>query len=169
MISQFIKGPVYIFIDIENTFYAQRTLGWKISYEKLMGYLKRECGENVKCFTYSGLDEDNTKQKKFLDMLDIVGYITRTKSVKKIKTKDGNIKWKSSLDIEMALEMTELVDKFNTAILFSGDSDFAIVLDKLKSKDKRVLVISTRGRIAKELLERAKFIDLRKLKNEISQ
>jgi len=65
--------------------------------------------------------------------------------------------------------MTELVDKFNTAILFSGDSDFAIVLDKLKSKDKRVPVISTRGRIAKELLERAKFIDLRKLKNEISQ
>jgi uncharacterized LabA/DUF88 family protein len=69
----------------------------------------------------------------------------------------------------MALEMIELVEKFNTAILFSGDSDFAIVLDKLKSRAKRVIVISTRGRIAKELLERAKFIDLRKLKNEISQ
>ena len=51
----------------------------------------------------------------------------------------------------------------------SGDSDFAIVLDKLKYKNKRVLVVSTRGRVAKELLERAKFIDLRKLKNEISQ
>lgn len=169
MISQYIKLPVYVFIDVENTFYAQRTLSWKISYEKLMNYLKRECGENVKCFAYSGIDEANTKQKKFLDMLDIVGYITRTKSVKKIKTKDGNIKWKSSLDIEMALEMTELADKFNTAILFSGDSDFAIVLDKLKSKRKRVLIVSTRGRVAKELLERAKFVDLRKLKNEISQ
>jgi len=107
MISQYIKAPVYVFVDVENTFYAQRTLGWKISYEKLIDYLKRECGENVKCFAYSGVDESNTKQKKFLDMLDIVGYITRTKSVKKIKTKDGNIKWKSSLDIEMALEMIE--------------------------------------------------------------
>jgi len=29
--------------------------------------------------------------------------------------------------------------------------------------------MSTRGRVAKELLERAKFIDLRKLKKEISQ
>ncbi len=169
MISKFIKTAVYIFIDIENTFYAQRTLGWKISYEKLMNYLKRECGENVKCFAYSGVDEDNTKQKKFLDMLDIVGYVIRTKSVKKIKTKDGNVKWKSNLDIEMALEMMELAEKFNTAILFSGDSDFAIVLDKLKSRNKRVLVVSTRGRVAKELLERAKFIDLRKLKKEISQ
>ena len=168
MISKFIKTPVYIFIDVENTFYAQRTLGWKISYEKLINYLKKECGD-VKCFVYGGVDETNTKQKKFLDMLDIIGYITRVKSVKKIQIKDGNIKWKSNLDIEMALEMVELADKFDTAILFSGDSDFAIVLDKLKSKGKRVLVVSTRGRVAKELLERAKFIDLRKLKNEISQ
>lgn len=29
--------------------------------------------------------------------------------------------------------------------------------------------MSTRGRISKELLERAKYIDLHKLKNEISQ
>ena len=71
MISQFVKLPVYVFVDVENTFYAQRTFGWKISYEKLMNYLKRECGDNVKCFAYSGADEDNTKQKKFLDMLDI--------------------------------------------------------------------------------------------------
>src|SRR3990167_6181802 len=106
MISKFVKAPVYIFIDVENTFYAQRTLGWKISYEKLINYLKKECGD-VKCFVYGGVDETNTKQK--------------------------------------------------------------IVLDKLKSKGKRVLVVSTRGRVAKELLERAKFIDLRKLKNEISQ
>lgn len=102
-------------------------------------------------------------------MLDIVGYIGRIKEVKKIKSGDGTMKWKGNLDIEIALEMIELADKFATAILFSGDSDFAIVLDKLKLKHKRVIVVSTRGRIAKELLERAKFIDLRKLKNEISQ
>lgn len=87
-------------------------MGWKVSYEKLIKFLKRECGEDIKCFAYGGVDETNTKQKKFLDMLDIIGYITRVKSVKKIQTKDGNIK---------------------------------------------------------ELLERAKFIDLRKIKNEISQ
>ena len=91
MISKFVKTPVYIFIDVENTFYAQRTLGWRISYEKLISYLKRECGD-IKCFAYGGVDKANTKQKKFLDMLDIMGYITRVKSVKKIQTKNGNIK-----------------------------------------------------------------------------
>lgn len=77
MISKFIKGKVYVFVDAENLFYAQRTLGWKISYEKLMSYFKKECGDSVKCFIYKGIDEHNTKQKKFLDMLDINGYILR--------------------------------------------------------------------------------------------
>lgn len=168
MIHKFIKGKVYVFIDVENVFYSQRNLGWRISYEKLMRYFKKEC-EEVKCFAYSGLDENNTKQKKFLDMLEINGYVVRTKIVKKINLGRDKYKWKSNLDVELALEMVELADKYDTAILMSGDSDFATPLDKIKQKGKRVITMSTRGRVAKELLERAKYIDVRKLKKEISQ
>jgi len=168
MLSQFIKGKVYVFIDAENMFYSQRTLSWNISYSKLMQYFKKECGEIIRCFVYTGADENNTAQKKFLDMLDVNGYILRTKVVKIIKERNGQSKWKSNLDIELALEMVELKDKFNTAILMSGDSDFAVVLDKLKDAKKNVIVISTRGHIAKELLERAKYIDLRKIRKEIA-
>jgi len=168
MISEFIKGKVYVFVDVENVFYSQRNLGWKISYEKLMKYFKKEC-EEVKCFAYSGLDENNTKQKKFLDMLEITGYVVRTKIVKKINLGRDKYKWKSNLDVELALEMVELADKYDTAVLMSGDSDFVTPLDKIKQKGKRVIVMSTRGRVAKELLERAKYIDIRKLKKELSQ
>ena len=86
MIGQFIKGRVYVFIDAENVFYSQRTLGWKISYQKLIEYLKKECGEGIKCFIYKGVDEFNSGQKKFLDMLEINGYIVRTKAIKESKT-----------------------------------------------------------------------------------
>ena len=48
MLNKFIKGKVYVFIDVENIFYSQRNLGWKISYEKLMKYFKKECGERAK-------------------------------------------------------------------------------------------------------------------------
>ncbi len=168
MIHKFIKGKVYVFIDVENIFYSQRNLGWKISYEKLMKYFKKEC-QKVKCFAYSGLDENNTKQKKFLDMLEINGYVVRRKVVKKINLGHNKYKWKSNLDVELALEMVELIDKYDTAILMSGDSDFVTPLDKIKQKGKRVIVMSTRGRVAKELLERAKYIDIRKLKKELSQ
>jgi len=45
----------------------------------------------VKVFAYSGKDENNTGQKKFLDMLDINGYVVRTKVVKKIKSGAGGV------------------------------------------------------------------------------
>ena len=169
MINKFIKGRVYVFIDAENLFYAQRTLGWRISYEKLMNYFKKECGKETKGFIYSGRDEYNTKQQKFFDMLEINGYIVRTKTVKKIKNHGGGYKWKNNLDIELAFEMDDTKDKYDTAVLISGDSDFATPIDRIKKAGKQIIVISTRGHISRELLERAKFIDLRKLKVEISQ
>ena len=169
MISQFITGKTYIFIDAENLLYAQESLGWKISYQKLMAYFIRECGNGVKCFVYKGIDENNTRQKKFLDMLDINRFIVRTKVVKVIRKKSGASQWNGNLDIELALEMVELKDQYDTAILISGDSDFAVVLDKLKQYGKRVLVMSTRGRVARELLERAKYINVSKLKRDIAQ
>ncbi|MBI2052940.1 MAG: NYN domain-containing protein [Candidatus Ryanbacteria bacterium] len=169
MLRQFINGRVYIFIDAENVFYAQRTLGWRISYEKLMDYFKRECGKDIKCFVYKGVDEFNEKQKKFLDMLDICGYIVRTKAVKRIKDRGGNERWKSNLDIELAFEMVDTKKKYDTAILVSGDSDFTIPIDRIKKAGKRIIVMSTRGHISKELLERAKYVDLRKIKDEVSQ
>ncbi|KPJ55725.1 hypothetical protein AMJ49_06475 [Parcubacteria bacterium DG_74_2] len=40
MLNEFVKGKVYIFIAAANIFYTQKTLNWRISYEKLMKYLK---------------------------------------------------------------------------------------------------------------------------------
>jgi len=169
MISKFIKGRVYVFIDGANTFYAQQTLGWKISYSKLMRYFKKECGEDTKCFIYLAYDETKQSERKFLDMLDINGYILRTKAIKKIRITPVRDKHKGSLDIELAFEMVDLSDKYDTAILMSGDSDFSVPIDRIKKKGKWIIVMSTRGRISRELLERAKYIDLRKLKKEIVQ
>lgn len=157
MLKEFIK------------FYAQRTLGWKISYERLMKYFNDECGSELKCFIYSGRDESNTRQTKFLDMLEINGYIVRTKVVKKIRDHHGGYRWKNNLDIELAFEMVDTKDSYQTAVLVSGDSDFSTPIDRIKKVGKRVIVMSTRGHVARELLERAKFIDLRKLRDKISQ
>ena len=157
-----------MFIDAENLFYAQRTLGWRVSYERLIAYFKRECGEETKCFLYTGIDDLNHGQSKFLDMLDINGYIVRAKTIKKIRTSHG-YKWKNNLDIELAIEMFTLAPKYDTAILISGDSDFASPIRYIKEQGKRIIVLSTRGHISRELLELAKYVDLKKLRNEIAQ
>lgn len=166
MIKIFIKKPVYVFIDAENLFYSQRTLGWLISYEKLMTYFKKECGSKTKVFVYTGIDENSLSQRKFLDMLSSKGFIVRTREVKKYLKSDGMYKWKNNLDMELAFEMVETKDKYNTAILISGDGDFSVPIIRIKKSGKRILVMSTRGHVSKELLELSKYIDLRKLKNE---
>ena len=168
MLSKFVQGKVFVFIDAENVFYSQRTLGWRISYERLIAYFSRECGKETKCFIYTGIDDLNHGQRKFLDMLDINSYIVRTKTVKKIRTPHG-YKWKNNLDIELALEMYTLASKYDTAVLMSGDSDFAAPIRYVKEQGRRVVVLSTRGHISKELLELAKYVDLKKLRDQIAQ
>ena len=166
MIRKFITGRVYAFIDVANIFYSQKTLGWKISYEKLKQYLSEEC--DLRWISiYTGIFPEDKKQKNFLDLLDILGYRLITKRVKRITTREGFYEYKANFDIEIAFDMIDNLDNYDTALLFSGDSDFAIVLDRIKSQGKRVLVFSTRGHISLELIKRAKYIDLRKLKEHI--
>lgn len=163
MIRQYIKGSVYVFIDAENLFYCQRTLGWLVSYQKLMKYFKDECGQETKIFVYTGINEINSSQRKFLDMLTANGFILRTKVVKRFK----NHEWKNNLDMELAFEMVETKDKYETAVLISGDGDFSIPIERIKRAGKRIIVISTRGHISIELLQLAKYIDLKKLEDKI--
>ena len=169
MIGKFTKGKVAVFIDAENVFYAQRTLKWRISYERLAAYFRSECGKETKCFVYKGVDEGNPAQRKFLDMLEINNFIVRTKAVKKIRTSDGGYSWKNNLDMELAFEMCDMAPHYDTAVLLSGDSDFAVAIKRIKSQGKRIIVMSTRGHISKELLDLAKYIDMRKLEDKLAQ
>ena len=64
----------------------------------------------------------------------------------------------------------EMQHKFDTLVLFSGDSDFDYLLKKLKVKGKTLVVISTKYHISKELIESSdKYIDLKKLKELIKR
>lgn len=166
MISKLVKGKVYIFIDAANIFYSQRTMRWRISYVSLKQYLGKECNLG-KCFVYTAFVKGNKNQARFLKMLDKAGYLVRTKPVKTIKIRKGFYQWKGNLDVELTMDVLENLKKFDSLILFSGDSDFAPLLQKVKEHGKRVLVASTKDHVAKELLEQAKFVNLKKLEKEI--
>jgi uncharacterized LabA/DUF88 family protein len=168
MIKKFIKGKTYVFIDAANILYSQHTLGWNISYERLMAYFKKECQQLGMCFVFIGRFSSTNKQNKFFDMLDINGYKVVSKPVKKIKISPDVSVNKADLDVEMSFEIYERAKEYDTAILLTGDSDFAYVVERIKKQEKRVIVMSTRGHISSELLSLAKYIDFRKLKKEIS-
>ena len=166
MIGQYTKGKVYCFIDAANILYSQKTLGWRLDYKKLKDYLSQECDLGG-IFFYTGRVGTSEKQNKFLEKLKSYGYMVKAKEVKRIEIAPNIFEWKGNLDVELTIDALKNSDNFKTCILMSGDSDFASLLDELKAKGKRVLVISTRGHISKELLNRAKYVDLRKLKGQI--
>ncbi len=168
MIREFAHGRVAVFIDAANIFYSQRTLGWRIDFQKLSTYLQNET-ELVGLYYYTGSVGSREKQMAFIRKLEMSGYSVTTKEVKFIKVSGAPDLLKGNLDIELALDTFRLRDTFDTFILFSGDSDFSYLLDLLKDDGKRVIVVSMRGHIAKELIVRAKYIALPKLRGFIEK
>ena len=166
MISKFIKGKTAVFIDAANILYSQKSLGWRVDYVKLKQYFENECQLSHIAF-YTGKVGSDEKQKSFLKKLSDTGIKVFSKDVKFIKTKNDLTITKGNLDVELALDCFINKDNFNTLILFSGDSDFAYLIDVLKGYGKFIIVISTRNHIARELVERAKFVPLNKIRSFI--
>ncbi len=167
MIKQFIKDRVCVFVDAANILYSQQTLHWRVDYKKLKEYFEQECDLRAIYF-YTGRVGENHKQNSFLKKLEQLGYVVKAKEVKRIKISKSAYEWKGNLDVELTIDVLGNINNFDTLILMSGDSDFAPLLDAVKVQHKRVLVMSTKGHIAKELLDRAKYINLKKLKDLIA-
>lgn len=153
MIKKFVKGKVAVFIDAANILYSQQTLGWEVDYKNLIKYFNKNFTLIFIGFYY-GQVKENQGQERFFQMLIDRGYTLRTKPVKYIRTLKGTV-LKGNLDVELTLDMSQQVDKYDTAVLFSGDSDFTELAQFVKSKGKRIVVFSTRGHIAKELIQTA--------------
>lgn len=167
-LKKYIKANVAVFIDAANILYSQQTLGWQIDYKKIARYFQKNSTLVFLGFYY-GTIKENQGQARFFSMLADRGFTVRTKPVKYIKTVKGTI-LKGNLDIELALDMMQLVEKYNIVVLFSGDSDFAAVVELVKQKGKKVIVISSRGHIARELARASdKYIPLETLRSSFER
>ena len=148
-IGESLKRTI-VFIDAANVIYSLKDLGWKIDYKKLQGYFQKRTNLVDIYFYIAYFDEDLGK-KNLIEMLSRKGFKIRSKAVKQIKTPDGVIH-KGNCDVELTMDAMTLVSSFDTAILMSGDSDFAPLVKLLQSRGRKVLTVSTRGHISKELI-----------------
>lgn len=143
-------GRIIIFIDAANIIYSCKDLGWKIAYKRLQKYFQQNA-DLVDIYFYSGREPDNAKQEGFLAMLSRKGFKLRVKQVKTRRDKTQ----KSDVDVDLAVDMLLLTEQYDTAVLMSGDGDYQAAVDAVQAKGKRVIVISTRDHIARELIESA--------------
>ncbi len=163
---------VALFVDGVNMFYAQKKLGWHLDYKRILHYFVPNPDNLYNAFYFTGVQNPTeSKEENFLNALTMMSYTVRRKTVKIIFDMDsGEEVRKANLDIEMVVDMFNTAENYDKAIIFSGDSDFERALELLRTKGKEIIVVSTRGMVAIELINAAdKYYDLQYLREEFEK
>ena len=162
MIKEHVKGKVIVFVDAANLESSLKDLGWYMDYKKFYNYFKDNMGL-VRIRFYS-VHFNNKSHTNFFIVLRRTGFKLVTKKMKIIFNGVDCIN-KANFDVEITLDARNFMDKYDTLVLFSGDSDFEYLIKFLRMKNKKVIVISSKHHISKELIRCCnKYIDLKILK-----
>lgn len=167
-----LNGKVAVFIDAANIIHCYKDTKWKIDLKKMKKYFESKCSL-IGIYYYSAYFEESVRQNSFFEMLSRKGFILRLKKIKKIINNDGTITLKGNCDTDIVVDAVSRMKEFDTAIIMSGDSDFVSLVNLLRGNNKKVIIISTRWHVAKDLIQSAdyymdinKFRDFWELKEE---
>jgi len=170
-ISTFIDGLSktkernIVVVDFANVDRWQDSLNWSVGIKKL-GQLVSHIAYGKKYLRRFYYGEDYGPKDKSTELLQWSETVIRnakysnfevvSKRVKYIpddKYSTGYIK-KCNLDIEMAVDLIKEKDKYDTAVVFSGDGDLAYVFDYIyKEFGKKIYLFGARNHVGKELIE----------------
>lgn len=160
---------VALFIDGANLYAAARALNFDIDYRKLRSVFAKQTSL-VRAFYYTALleDQEYSPLRPLVDWLDYNGFTMVTKPAKEFVGHDGRRKVKGNMDIELAIDMMEMAEFIDHAVLFSGDGDFRSLVEAVQRRGLRCSVVSTiktqPPMIADELRRQAdRFIELQTL------
>lgn len=154
-----LKKKIAIFIDAANFEVSLRSLKVKADFGKIEEYFNT--GEVV-LKNYYSVDFKHHAQGKLFTYLKHHGFKIITKPIKIIHRRSSSNLKKANFDVEISFDSAIFKDSYNTLVLFSGDSDFVYMVQKLQKLDKKIIVISPQFRTARELKKAADlFIDLK--------
>lgn len=143
---------VALFVDGANMDGSCRRAGYFVDYRKAREFFLAGGRFYAGYFYIADFTSSDPLQQRFLDFLARSGYIVRRKPVKNIIDEEtGDRIIKCDLDTEIVLDMLNTVDNYDVAFLFSGDSDFERAVDLLRSRGKRVYVVTSDRQLSREM------------------
>ena len=157
-----MANTIYVFIDASNLWQAQKAKGRFFDYEKLAAFIRKEFGGSfTKVFYYTAYPADGTrnysiegKHKFFTFLKKGLGFQVRKKELKRIHIVGDfgeSIKEKGNMDVEITIDALHHMQKYQTAVFFSGDADFLALVSYLRKGGKKVYIFSSRNNISEEL------------------
>lgn len=164
--EEHLQGRVAVFIDAANIIHCYEDTQWKIDLKKLKKWFEAKC-TLVGIYYYSAFFEESTRQQSFFEMLSRKGFILRIKKIRKITNDDGTITLKGNCDTDIVVDAVSRMKDYDTAVIMSGDSDFVSLVHLLEGNGKKVIIVSTRWHVAKDLIQAASFyVDINKFKQD---
>ncbi|HET6401605.1 MAG TPA: NYN domain-containing protein [Candidatus Kapabacteria bacterium] len=163
---------ISLFVDGENAYYAQRSLGWFFDPRKLLDYFTHGCAIGDAFWYASQKMPPDPRETSFYGYLNHSGYTVRVKTIKSFRDEaSGELTRKANLDLELAIDLFTTIAQYDTAVLVTGDGDFERAVELLRSYGKRVIVASTQDTVARELRNAVgkHFIDLATVRPHIER
>jgi len=117
----------YAFIDSQNLNLSINNLGWKLDFKKFRVFLKDKY-QVKKAYLFMGYVAEN---ESMYEGLRNAGY----EMIFKPTLEQGGVV-KGNCDAELVLKCMVELNKFDKAVIVSGDGDFHCLVDYLKDKGK---------------------------------
>ena len=118
---------VAVFVDVQNVYYTvKQSHGCHFDYKAFWDQVTAG-REVVRAFAYA-IDRRDRKQIGFQQILESIGFEVKLKPF--IERSDGSAK--GDWDVGITLDMIELAQDVDVAVLASGDGDFDLVVRKLR-------------------------------------
>jgi uncharacterized LabA/DUF88 family protein len=144
-------GTVSILVDVQNVYYTtKQAYGRHFDYNKFWARATKGRAV-VKAVAYA-TDRGDEKQRQFQNILKAIGFEVKLKPF--IQRSDGSAK--GDWDVGIALDAMEYAALSDTIVLLSGDGDFDLLADRIRTKLKsRVEVYGVKKLTADSLIKAA--------------
>jgi uncharacterized LabA/DUF88 family protein len=147
-----MNDRVAMFVDGANMDLACRLAGYFVDYRKARNFFLAHGLFYAAYYYIADYTASDPMQQRYLDFLAHADFIVRRKAVKVIRDQEtGERMMKANVDTELILDLINTADNYDLAFLFSGDSDFERAVDLLRSRGKRVYIVTARQVLSREL------------------
>jgi uncharacterized LabA/DUF88 family protein len=147
-----MNDRVAMFVDGANMDLAARLAGYFVDYRKAQQFFLAHGLFYAAYYYIADYTAQDPMQQRYLDFLAHSNFIVRRKAVKAIRDQEtGERVLKANVDTELVIDLINTADNYDLAFLFSGDSDFERAVDLLRSRGKRVYIVTSRQTISREL------------------
>jgi uncharacterized LabA/DUF88 family protein len=135
------------FIDSQNLNLATQNLGWNLDWAKFRVFLHDNFGVET-AYLFIGYMPEH---QDIYSSLQKAGYIVIFKPV--TVNRDGDVK--GNVDADLVLQVMIDINKYDRAVIVTGDGDFASMVSHLLAKDKLENVIIPNQRQHSALLRQS--------------